>query len=187
MVGTVYSLFSWRNAPATLLPQGLLERLVPFDPSGIWVYLSFFLLVPLTFYLVPLRATRRLCRAMQYSALVSGLLFWLYPSTLHYPRATGGDLASRVWRLLHDADSGQNCLPSLHGALTVICVCALLQCGPRWRRLLALLWGLAIAWSVLQTRRHLGVDLLAGMVLGLCCSRIADGHVAMVKPLLAGR
>ncbi len=174
-VGLVYFSTGFLGGHATVLPETALDRWIPYSPAGIWLYLSFFLLIPYTYATVAPARVRWLSRAMPLCAALSGAVFLLFPTTLHYPAYPvpgGAGLDAQVLQLLLANDSSGNCLPSLHGALTVLCVWAL--CEPRrpLRAALAALLGLAIGYAVIQLRRHLSIDLGAGVLAGLLCGAL---------------
>lgn len=169
-VGLCYSTGQLAPGPAHVLRESALDRLVPFDPSAVWFYLSFFALVPFAYLCAPPSRLKALMYAMQLCAIVSLLVFILWPTTLAYPPIPPGTASSAALRVLTSSDSTQNCLPSLHGALTTLCVIASWSRARLWRGIFALSWGCAITWSVLQTRRHLAIDLGAGIGLGLACA-----------------
>jgi hypothetical protein len=68
-VGVVYSLTDRLQGAGTLLPPSALDRAIPFNPAAIWLYLSFFLIVPAGYLLAPLRRIKWLTLAMQLTAL----------------------------------------------------------------------------------------------------------------------
>lgn len=166
-VGLAYTTGRLLPGTPTHLDETAIDRLVTFNPAGVWLYLSFFLMVPLAFLTADANRVRYLTRSMQLCALVSGVIFVVWPTTLHYPAIPTDRASASLLRALAESDSSQNCFPSLHGALTLLCVTALCQrCRPG-ASLFAVLWGLGIGWSVIQTRRHIAIDLGAGVVLGI--------------------
>jgi hypothetical protein len=169
-VGLAYSLAGCLPGPGLALAETALDRAVPFDPRGVWLYLSFFLLVPAAYLFTDAARLTWLQRAMQACALVAGILFVAFPSTLVYPAVTGTGWSEAALRLLIAHDSARNCLPSLHAALTVLAALALLDPKRPWRSSAVLLWGCLILHSILQTRRHLAVDVSAGLMLGAMCA-----------------
>lgn len=175
-VGLVYhSSDRWQGAGYHLTPSWI-DRAIPFSPHGIWLYLSFFLIIPLCYLLCPLNRIRWLRSSMQLSALVAGGIYLLWPTTMDYPIDRASSLSSTLLAVLINVDSKQNCLPSLHIALTVLAVWAAADSRKKLRSGLLMVWGLAIAFSILQLRRHLWVDLLSGAALalavGYACQRI---------------
>ncbi|HIE0013585.1 TPA: phosphatase PAP2 family protein [Serratia marcescens] len=172
-VGVVYSLTDRLQGAGTLLPPSALDRAIPFSPTAIWLYLSFFLIVPAGYLLAPLTRIKWLTLAMQLTALGAGAVYLLWPTTMAYPQNDGVGISAQLLAALTRVDSPQNCLPSLHMALTVLAVWALSDGERKVRTALWMLWGVAIAFSILQLRRHLFVDLAGGALLALFAGWLA--------------
>jgi len=166
-VGIVYSVGRAATHPARVLREGTFDRALGFTPEAVWVYLSFFAIVPFAYLCAKPERLAPLTRAMQLCALACAPVFVLWPTTLVYPTLAADSISGKVLAALSRFDSPQNCLPSLHGALTALAVIALFERRRPWRSVLACLWGAAIAWSVIATRRHLALDLCAGIGLGV--------------------
>src|SRR5450830_2149311 len=125
-VGLVYFSSDLLQGQGMLLPETALDRAISYSDAAIWLYLSFFILIPYAYLVADAARVRWLARAMAISAALCGLVFLLYPTTLAYPPVgDGGGWSTQVLRWLQAVDSTQNCLPSLHGALTLLCVWAL--------------------------------------------------------------
>jgi membrane-associated phospholipid phosphatase len=169
-VGLCYALGRATPRVARVLHEGALDRLVAFDSAAVWPYLSFFMFVPAAYLCATPDRLRPLTRAMQLSAVVAAAVFVAWPTTLVYPAIPSGTTSAVVLAALASSDSTQNCLPSLHGALTLLCVVALWQRERPWRSAFMLAWGLAVMWSIVAARRHLFVDLGAGVMLGAVCA-----------------
>ncbi|MDR2875204.1 MAG: phosphatase PAP2 family protein [Methylobacillus sp.] len=172
-VGLCYAIGSLTPRAVHVLQETALDRLIPFNVSAIGLYLSFFLLVPVAYLFAAPARLKSLMFAMQLSAVLAAIVFVLYPTTLIYPVASSSTPGGAVLNMLAGFDSSNNCLPSLHGALTLLCVVALWQREKMWRNIFMLLWALGIAWAVVQTRRHLVLDLGAGLLLGAGCAWLA--------------
>ncbi len=168
-VGLAYGLsmaLAARLATPTVLQESVLDRWVPFNPAGIWAYLMFFGLVPYTYAVLRAERLRRLQHAMQASALLGFAVFLAWPTTMAYPSAAGEGVCLALLRLLRVADTPHHCLPSLHGALTLLCLLALTDRQRPWHSAAVWAVGAGICVSVVQLRRHLSVDLAAGLALG---------------------
>ncbi|MCD4486330.1 phosphatase PAP2 family protein [Chromobacterium vaccinii] len=172
-VGCAYSLGSLWPRRAIVLPELAVDRWIPFNPAAIWLYASFFLIVPAAYLFASPGRLLWLQRAMQWCALAAGAAFLLWPTTLAYPPIVGDGGHAEALRFFLRFDTPHNCLPSLHGALTALAAWALWDGVRRWRSWLALAWALAILFSVIQLRRHLFIDLSAGVALGLLCGLLA--------------
>ncbi len=184
-VGVVYFSLGWREAEALLLPELWLDKQLPFTPAAIWVYLAFFLLIPYTYITVPAERLLRLRYAMQLCALISGVVFLILPTELNYPDVTGHGISAELLRFLMAIDSPKNCLPSLHAALSLVCVIALWQKQQLLRSVSIVVCGLAIGISIIQLRRHLTIDVSAGLVVG-CIAFYVAGPIARVRQSAKG-
>lgn len=169
-VGLAYGLAGCLPGPGLALAETAIDRAVSFDPRGVWLYLSFFLLVPAAYLFSEPARLAWLRRAMQGCAWVAGILFVAFPSTLVYPAVIGTGWSEETLRFVVAHDSARNCLPSLHAALTVLAMLALLDRKRPWRSSAVLLWSGLILHAILQTRRHLAVDVSAGLLLGVICA-----------------
>lgn len=169
--GLFYSIPNHLTArtPQTL-PLTVVDRLVPFVPEAIWIYLSAYVLVILSFLMR--RTTASSSRAIYAFATVTLLgtsVHFFYPTTFDrasFPILPQLDALSRtgMW-LLRSLDSPASCLPSLHVALAVLA--ALLHVHRRRRFVPMALWASAIAVSTLLTKQHYLIDVLAGAGLSI--------------------
>ena len=178
-VGLVYFSSDLLQGQGVVLPETLIDRAIAYSDAAIWLYLSFFILIPYTYMVVSPARVRWLARAMAVSALICGVVFLLYPTTLAYPPVGDGTgWSTQVLRMLQAADSTQNCLPSLHGALTLLCAWALLERERPVRSLLAVLLTLGICYAIIALRRHVSIDLAAGLLVGLAGGALAKMRVS---------
>ena len=178
-VGLVYFSSDLLQGQGMLLPETLIDRAIAYSDAAIWLYLSFFILIPYTYLVVSPARVRWLARAMAVSALICGLVFLLYPTTLVYPPVGDGmGWSTQMLRLLQTMDSTQNCLPSLHGALTLLCVWALVDRAWPVRSVLAVVLGLGICYAIIALRRHVSIDLGAGLLVGLAGGALAKMRVS---------
>lgn len=167
-VGVVYSLTSSQDqTSAHLLQPSVVDLWFEFDPSAIWLYLSFFILCAYAYLCCPQQRLVWLARSMQLSAVGAGIVFTFWPTTMEFPAVTQETLSADVLRLLIQLDSMQNCLPSLHVTLTILAVYALWQKTQLFLSLFTALWGIAITVSILQLHRHQFVDVLGGAALAI--------------------
>lgn len=173
-VGVIYHLSDRLQGTGNVIAPSWGDSLIPYSTSGIWLYLSFFFIVPLGYFLAPQGAVRWLTTAMLIAALGAGGVYLLYPTTLVYPEVTGTSLSSQVLAALTKVDSAQNCFPSLHITLTILSVWAIAKSRCFFTTLVFVFWGIAIAYSILQVRRHLFIDLAGGAILAWCAGLLAQ-------------
>ncbi|MCX7291971.1 phosphatase PAP2 family protein [Janthinobacterium sp.] len=182
-VGLVYFSSDLLQGQGALLPETAIDRAIAYNDGAIWLYLSFFILIPYAYLVADAARVRWLARAMALSALACGVVFLLYPTTLAYPPVGEGSAwSTQALRMLQAADSTQNCLPSLHGALTLLCVWALCDRRHLLRSALAALLGISICYAIIALRRHVSIDLAAGLAVG-----VAGGMLAKMQVFWAAR
>lgn len=185
-VGLCYELSRRLQGPGTVLPETALDRLIPYDPSAVGWYLAFFLYIPWAYLTAEVGRLPWLCRAMQLCGVGSALVYLLWPTTVSIPALPPAPTpgSTEAWHLmwlrgLHAVDTPQNCLPSLHAALTLLSGWALWPSPqqPLWRRAVqaaaVLGAGLAITLAVVQLRRHVSIDVAAGLLSGILCGWLA--------------
>ena len=178
-VGLVYFSSDLLQGQGMVLPETFVDRAIAYSDAAIWLYLFFFILIPYTYLVATPPRVRWLARAMAISALMCGLVFLLYPTTLAYPPVGDGmGWSTQMLRLLQTMDSTQNCLPSLHGALTLLCAWALLARDKPLRSVLAVLLTLGICYAIIALRRHVSIDLGAGLLVGLAGGALAKMRVS---------
>lgn len=178
-VGLVYFSSDLLQGQGVILPETVIDRAIAYSDAAIWLYLSFFVLIPYTYLVVSPARVRWLARAMAVSAVICGVVFLLYPTTLAYPPVGDGmGWSTQVLRMLQTMDSTQNCLPSLHGALTLLCAWALFERDRPIRSALAVLLTLGICYAIIALRRHVSIDLGAGLLVGMAGGALAKMRVS---------
>ena len=178
-VGLVYFSSDLLQGQGVILPETVIDRAIAYSDAAIWLYLSFFVLIPYTYLVVSPARVRWLARAMAVSALVCGVVSLLYPTTLAYPPVGDGmGWSTQVLRMLQPMDSTQNCLPSRHGALTLLCAWALFERDRPIRSALAVLLTLGICYAIIALRRHVSIDLGAGLLVGMAGGALAKMRVS---------
>ena len=183
-VGVIYHLTDNLQGAGQVITPLWVDNLIPFSASAIWAYLSFFLIIPASYFLTPLTAVRWLARSMQFTAMGAGLVYLFWPTTLVTPPDSRQGIASVLLKQLISVDSAQNCLPSLHAALTLLAVWAIAKSRRHWLTVAFVLWGGVIAFSILQLKRHLFIDLIGGVVLALGMGMLVSGLMSRQKEKL---
>lgn len=185
-VGLIYTLTDHLQRPGQVMTPSQLDQMIAFTPHAIWLYLSFFIVVPLGYLMTPLDRLRWLSRAMRLTALGAGAVYLLWPTTMLYPVDEGTTLSSTLLAALTYVDSAQNCLPSLHMALMVLAVWGISAARHTVRTLVFMLWVAGIAYSILQLRRHLLVDVVSGAVLALLAGWLIEAFHGSRQVALRG-
>jgi membrane-associated phospholipid phosphatase len=141
------------------------ELAMPFVPAFILAYVSLDLMfLPAPFILRSSRELQALALSVAVVTAVAGVCFLLFPAELAYPRRDPGDWAA-PFAFARAMALRYNLAPSLHVAMSCICLAAYAShCGAAGKVLLAT-WAAAIALSTLLTHQHHLLDVLTGLAL----------------------
>jgi hypothetical protein len=156
--------------PVTVMPSTALDRLVPFQPEALFLYLSLWLYVGAGPGL-QLR-WRELISYAAWSILlcVAGLtIFYFWPTQI--PSSGLDPTAHFGFAMLQGIDAAGNACPSMHvafAAFTAVRIDQVLRAtrSPRFLRAANLAWATAIVFSTLAIRQHVVLDVGAGLLLG---------------------
>jgi len=156
--------------PVTVMPSTALDRLVPFQPQALFLYLTLWLYVGAGPGL-----QLRLRELVSYAAwavmlCIAGLaVFRFWPTQV--PSA-GLDLSPHFgFAMLQGIDAAGNACPSMHVAFasfTAVRIDRVMRGvgAPRLLRAANVVWAVAIVLSTLATKQHVVLDVAAGLVLG---------------------
>ena len=150
-----------------IIPETAIDRIIPFSPHGIWLYLCFYIYIPYTFLTLNESLIKRITAAFVVTAFISGLLFMLIPSTLIFPPFEPDGMSASLLHFIAENDTEQNCFPSMHASL--ITICTLANWNPRnvLKNIgLIALTGL-MYYCIIAVRRHLFIDLAGGILLAM--------------------
>jgi membrane-associated phospholipid phosphatase len=144
-----------------------LERHTPFVPAALLGYVSEYLLFALPpFVLRTRRELDALAAATAAMMLAAGVVFLLVPAAPAFPPPGDPGAWGPAVRFFKWVARPHNLLPSLHVALSVVCVSAYARrAGPAGQAMLWL-WAAAIAASTLLLHQHYLLDVLTGAALG---------------------
>lgn len=185
--------------PAIVMPATVLDHLVPFEPSALWVYLTLWLYVGFAPAL-QLTFVDLVVYGLWIGALcLAGLaLFYFWPTAV--PPNLIDVSALPGFKLLQGVDAAGNACPSMHVAVAIFSAIWLdhLLCEaqtPVAVRALNALWFAAIAYSTLAIKQHVAIDAAAGALLGIAFAipslywrprRVGNAAVATAAPNAVG-
>ncbi|OFZ20204.1 MAG: hypothetical protein A2X94_09900 [Bdellovibrionales bacterium GWB1_55_8] len=155
-----------------LLPMSATDRMVPFVPETVWIYLSEYF-----FFIAVFVLCKDMANANKYLysfialQTVSVFIFWIWPTT--YPRelfplnaAEMDSLTYRAFSHLRVADSPANCCPSLH--VSSVYLSAFIYLDDQKKKFpFFFIWGTLIALSTLTTKQHYLVDVACGFTMAV--------------------
>jgi len=154
--------------PPTVVPLTPLDRSLPFWDPAIWLYLSLYFLLALPLVLARGRQNLyQMAFGFGWILTVSHLIFLVWPTAVPAP-TPAVEVTSPMMRLVLAADSNGNALPSLHASLAVYCaLCTAQLLNNRKTKAAIWFWTLLVLLSTWLAKRHVALDLGAGLALGL--------------------
>jgi hypothetical protein len=164
-------------SPVMVMPLTFLDRLIPFAPWSLVLYLSLWFYISLVpSLLLDTREARGYLLQVTLLSLTGFGIFLLQPTAVPVPDLSGHPSAS----FLKAVDAAGNACPSLHVAFAVLTAVDLSRLmrhlkSAAWLHVLSLLWCLGILYSTLATKQHVAWDLYAGAILGLGIGLIVPG------------
>jgi membrane-associated phospholipid phosphatase len=149
------------------------ELSLPLIPAFTSVYMSIYLL----FLAAPFVLRRReevtaLAMKLIAAIAIAGVAFLAIPARLAYPVPKDLGMWEGLFQFADRLNLDYNLVPSLHVALSVICIEAYAAHAPQAGRFALRLWGLLIAASTLFTHQHHAVDLVTGYGLALSVNSV---------------
>lgn len=143
-----------------------LDRAIPFLPSTLLIYQSFFVMLLWAAWVCQAREFLRLMAAVLVANLVAYLGFIAF--TAHYPRPDCSGIEPLWLRSafvsMFAQDAPGNTFPSIHVAVTVLVALRLRSRRLGWAWLV---WGGLVVLSTLTVKQHFVADALGGIVVAL--------------------
>lgn len=158
-------LAAWRGAQVRLyLPQ---ELAIPFQPTWIWVYASMALVIAVPPLFLGEAKLVRLGLQCLAALLVAAAFFILFPAELGHVRTMPVDFPyDYIFSWLFETDRPNNLVPSLHVAISTLCIAAFAEVSSsRTLRIALLGWLAAIVISTILVHQHHLFDAATGCVL----------------------
>jgi membrane-associated phospholipid phosphatase len=142
------------------------ELTIPFVPAMTVFYLSIFPLLWLAPFTLRTRSElRALIGSLSRVTLFAGIGFLFLPAQLAYAPVEVPARWAGLYNLADALNLQYNVAPSLHVALTVVCVDAYARRASATVRLVLWAWAAAIVLSTLLTHQHHLLDVVSGLLL----------------------
>ncbi|MEP6732304.1 MAG: phosphatase PAP2 family protein [bacterium] len=151
------------------------ELRLPLVPVFLVVYMSIYLLfLAVPFVLRSRREAASLAIAQFITILIGGIGFLLIPARLAYAPAVNRGKWEPLYRLADAMNLDNNLVPSLHVAMSIVCIEAFTRHATSSGKIALRSWGLLIALSTLLTHQHHLLDVVTGYGLALLISARRD-------------
>lgn len=148
-----------------IIPETPIDRFIPFNPHGIWLYLGFYIYIPYTFLTLKESHMKRITFAFVLTACISGVLFVCLPSSIVFPAFKHDGLSASLLAFVSEKDTEQNCFPSMHASLITICTLANWKSRNILKSIGLIVLTILMYYSIIAVRRHVFIDLAAGIAL----------------------
>ena len=146
------------------------ELHIPLIPSFTLVYMSIYVLfLAAPFVLRSRREIKALVIAQVITIFVAGICFLLIPAKLAFPPATDSELGilRAMFRMADQLNLDYNLVPSLHVALSVVCIELFATHANLSGKFFLRTWGVMIAAATVLTHQHHLIDALTGFLQAL--------------------
>ena len=146
-----------------------LDKLIPFRPGWISIYVLSFASWLVTFILLFRQRKEHVYRnsaAYLATLILTGTTFLLIPASIQRPEVTGSGFFSWLTRFIYAADQPNNLCPSLHVVCSYYCWRAIWDTEgiPLWYRRFNFFFLLLVCCCILFVKQHVIVDIPAGIL-----------------------
>jgi membrane-associated phospholipid phosphatase len=142
------------------------ELEVPFIPEAVIIYMSIYpLFLAAPFILRKRQEFLALAMALNFAILIAGFCFLLFPAKVGFPPPEDLGAFPELYRFADKVSLTYNLVPSLHVALSTICISVFAERSRFFWKIVLWLWAGAIALSTLLIHKHHLLDVATGFVL----------------------
>lgn len=151
-----------------------LDRLIPFWPPSVTVYLGCYLFWIANYILIARQGKREVCQFFSadfISRIVCMAFYLLFPTTNTRPDVQPDGIWNQLMVFLYSADAADNLFPSIHCLVSWFCYIGLrgYRNVPRWYKSCSCIMALMVCMSTLLTKQHVMIDVCGGVFLAEIC------------------
>ncbi len=144
------------------------ELVLPFVPEAAVIYMSIYLLfLAAPFVLRQWREFFALAMTLNLVILLAGLCFLLFPAQVAFPPPENFGALPNLYHFADRLSLTYNLMPSLHVALSVVCIAVFAARSGRIGKAGLWTWAIVISVSTLLIHKHHVLDVAAGFALAL--------------------
>lgn len=142
------------------------ELKIPFVPEAAIIYMSIYpLFLAAPFILRKRREFLALAMTLNFAILIAGICFLLFPAQVAFPPPKDFGAFPNLYHFADRLSLTYNLVPSLHVALTTICIAVFAARTRLVWKILFWIWAVVIAISTLLIHKHHVLDVVTGFVL----------------------
>lgn len=142
-----------------------LDKLFPYVPEMVYLYMSFYIVVVLSVFLLRTEESfYRIIASIIGTLLFTYSLFYLFPDYYPVPKFDTNTFTTKFLKWCFSADVPNNTSPSLHVSLSFTMAFGIKHYRKKLG-ILYLIWASGIALSTLMIRKHFLIDSFSGIVM----------------------
>lgn len=154
--------------------ESSLDRMLPFWPPAISVYLGCYLFWIINYILIARQEKEAVYRFFWsdfLSRIVCLFCFLLIPTANVRPSVASGGFWNQAMLWLYSVDAADNLFPSIHCLVSWFCYIGIRKRRdiPLWYRGFSLIMALLVCASTLLTKQHVIADVIGGILLAEVC------------------
>lgn len=154
--------------------EGRLDRLIPFLPPTVAIYLGCYLFWVVNYILIARQGKREVCQFFAgdfLSRIVCFVCYLVYPTTNTRPFVEPEGFWNQVVIALYAVDAADNLFPSIHCLVSWFCYIGLRgrREVPAWYRGFSCVFAILVCISTLTTKQHVIPDVIGGIFLAEIC------------------
>ncbi len=163
-----------------------LDRLVPFWPPSVLIYLGCYLFWAVNYVLIARQGKKEVCQfftADFLSRMVCLVFFLVFPTTNIRPELAQDGLWNWLMGFVYSVDAADNLFPSIHCLVSWFCYIGIRGKKeiPAWYRGASCVMAVLVCISTLTTKQHVLVDVFGGVALAELCFVIGKREVVWRK------
>ncbi len=148
------------------------DKLFPFTPEMVYVYMSFYVVILLSVFAVETESDfNRMITSIMATLIFTYPFFYFFPA--YYPPVhfETNNFTAKFLQWCFEADVPNNTFPSLHVGLSFTIAFGIMHLRKKvgW---LYLIWAIAIAFSTVIIRKHFVMDVFGGIIIATLSYKI---------------
>lgn len=166
----------------------VLDRMIPYEPVWIWVYLGCFGYWIVNYILITRLGREewfRFATGDYLSRVCCGVFFFLLPTANVRPEEYVPGISGELMRFMQGMDAPTNLFPSVHCLVSWLCYVGLRgkEEIPKWYRIFSCVFSLLVFASTQFTKQHYLIDIAGALVIAELCYYIGQ-HTVLYKPVM---
>ena len=148
------------------------DKLLPFIPEMVYVYMSFYVVIILSVFAVKSNEDfNRMITSIMATLIFTYPFFYFFPAFYPTTNFETNNFTAKFLQWCFEADVPNNTFPSLHVGLSFTIAFGIMHLRKKvgW---LYLIWAIAIAFSTVVIRKHFVIDVFGGIIIATLSYKI---------------